>query len=184
MTRALVASLALSLGLSFAARADDGRVPVFISDVAVDKGVTVDGQALTSTLCSAFGKAARLDVMCAPDVKQLVSFAGQLAMMGKKSPAIEKLEAQMTKVRWVVRAELKKGDKGGLVFHLGVHDKVSGDNGVFAVAGERRALFKEPLPDGKTARLLDRIPVLAKQATEQMLASTASPPPPALEGAK
>lgn len=184
MSRLRALSLVVGLGLlaPFAARADDDVIPVYVDQVAVEKGLTVDGRALTSTLCSALAKEKGLEVMCAPDVEQLVAFSGQLALMGKSSPTLEKLEKQMARVRVVVRGELRKGEGGGLAFHVGVHDKVDGDTGGIVLPGERRSVIREPIPDGKATRLLDRMPALAKQAAAHVRASVAPPPPPKLQG--
>ena len=171
--------------LAAPARADRDEIVVFVEPVAIEEGLSIDARALTSSLCGALSKETKIEVSCAPDVQQLLDFAGQLALLGKGSDATQKLEQQMQRVRFVVRALVKRQKGGGLLVELRLHDKGAGGTGVLVVAGHEKARFRELVPSGKSAHLLDRIPTLAKRAVERMLVPEGTlPPPPMLEDAR
>lgn len=156
-------------------------IPVYVMDVDVEKGVTADAHHLTSAICTALAKDKRLEVLCAPDVQQLLQFSGQLAMFGGESDAAEKVAKQLLRVRFVVKGQLSRGE-GGLVLRLGLHEKAKESDGLHVIPGERRALLTEKLEPGQTAKILDRAPALATRlATHAYAASDPPPPPPVLE---
>src|SRR6185437_10779686 len=94
----------IAFALMLAAAPADDRVLIFVDDVqAIDKSLAPDANALTTALCAALGKEKRADVMCAPDVKQILNFAATAAMVGTegKGPGAA-VQERLEKTRDVV----------------------------------------------------------------------------------
>ena len=125
---------------------------VFVEDVGVEKGIDMDSKALTSSLCASLMKQKGVEVICAPDVRQLLDFQSQLALIGK-SPAISKIEQQIETTPWVISAEVVR-DAKRVKMIVGLHEKGPSE-GVFATAGKRVAFVEERV--GKASKLLGRV---------------------------
>ena len=91
-----------------AAKSDD-RVLVYVDDVVpADKSLAADATALTTALCAAIGKDKRFDVLCAPDVKQILSFAATAAMVGTTGGPGGAVQDRLDRTKHVVSASFKK----------------------------------------------------------------------------
>jgi hypothetical protein len=100
--------LALASPHARAGAPSDDRQLVYVDDVQVaDKALGADANALTTALCAALGKEKRIDVLCAPDVKQILSFAATAAMVGTTGGPGDAVQARLERTRHVVSASYK-----------------------------------------------------------------------------
>lgn len=155
------------------------RALVFVDDVApADKSMATDASALTSGLCAAFAKDKRLDVMCAPDVRQILSFAATAAMVGTTQSPGNAVTDRLDRTQHVISAALRK-EAGAwvLVVKAGPKAPEARPEAMFSdqpkVAVEQRADAQK--------KLLDALPGLVAKVAEGLLkpAAPAPLPPPA-----
>jgi len=91
--RSVALWMVVVLGVPVGAARAEAPVLVYVNEFTVqDPKLASDAGALTSALCAALARDKRVDVLCAPDVRQLLSFAAASSMMGSTSPATENLE--------------------------------------------------------------------------------------------
>lgn len=149
------------------------RVLVFVDDVVpADKTLTSDANALTSGLCAAFAKDKRLDVMCAPDVRQILSFAATAAMVGTTTSPGSAVTDRLDRTQVVVSASLRKeGATWVLVVKGGPK---AADARPEAMVAEQAKAALEQRADGQK-KLLDALPALTTRLIEGLL----RPAPPA-----
>ena len=156
---------------------------VFVTDVTTtEEDLSADAKAVTAALCGAIARDIRVEVLCAPDVKQILGFAAMSAMTGAQSPAVAKLEERLSKVDFVVVPTLERRQKKVvLVAQLGPRSPMSSPT---SPAVESVLLKVEEVSPGKAAQLLDRMPALANKLTgrvaQQVAASSTPAPPPPL----
>lgn len=164
------------------AQAGSDRVLVYVDDVSVaDPKLQSEANALTSSVCSTLGKDKRLDVMCAPDVKQIIGFAAASSMIGTTSPAVENLQKRLDAVAFVVAGNLQpRGADMVLTLQVGPKSAQSDSSALFA---ETSLVKLEAVGPPKATKLLDKLPDIGARLVKAMLSPTPSdapaPPPPA-----
>ncbi len=188
----IASAIVLALGAVAApsARAQPAAPPaartlVFVDDVvAADAALSPDAAALTSTLCAALSKDKRLDVLCAPDVRQILAFAATAAMVGTGGGPTGAMMERLDKTALMVSGSLRKdGASFVLVTKGGVKSASSTPE---AMEIERALLALEQRAGGQRA-LLDALPGLAARLGEGLLkpaAPSVPAPPPAPLGDK
>jgi hypothetical protein len=150
----------------------EGPVAVYVNEVAVDDAkLAGEAGALTSALCAALSKDKRVDVLCAPDVRQLLSFAATSSMMGMAPPATESLERRAAATRFVFSSRLVVDNDGALLTTT-VGPRADGADLSSMFANGSVATAQEKVR-GKSLALLDRLPVIA----QRLLASALAPAP-------
>ena len=150
------------------AQAGDDRVLVYVDDVVTnDPKLKSEVGAMTSALCGAVAKDKRLDVLCAPDVKQILGFAAASSMIGTTSPAVENVQRRLEQVKFVV--------SGTLVFR-NADVVLTVQAGPTAEGADATALYSdkplvkvEEVTPAKQMRLLDKLPVVATRITRALL---------------
>lgn len=148
------------------------RPLVFVADIAPTAGLEADAAAVTASLCSALAKDKRLDVLCAPDIRQILSFAAMSTTAGA-NPATSKLEARLESLDYVVTGTISARGKEeiALVVAVGPRDP----DGDFMAPSTTKPLVKiEEVAAGKAHRLLDRLADIASRLTQPMLATSAA----------
>lgn len=177
----LVVVAALFAGLSGSAHAQAAggdRVLVYVDDVtATDPKVKQEAAALTSALCGALAKDKRLDVMCAPDVKQILGFAAASSMIGTTSPAVENVQKRLETVKFVVAASLApRGSDIVLTVSAGPKSEQADVSALFSEV----ALVKvEEVSPAKNMKLLEKLPDVTNRVVKGLLAPSSSTTPPA-----
>jgi hypothetical protein len=166
----LVAALA-----SADAQKSDDRILVYVDDVQPgDKTLAADSSALTTALCAALGKDKRIDVLCAPDVKQILNFAATAAMVGTSSGPGGAIQDRLEKTKHVVSASFKK-DGGKYVFVVKGGPKAA-DAQASALYSDKPLVALEERGDQQRA-ILDKMPSLAARVTAALLPASTTPPP-------
>jgi hypothetical protein len=187
--RAAIITLGLSAALgSLTVRAQEPkpaapeRTLIYVDDLLTeDKGLAQDAQALTTSLCAALSKDKRLDVMCGPDVKQILSFAATSAMIGTGSSPANAVEERLNKAKHVVQGTLRKeGANVLLVVKGGPRADAASSTSMFT---EKPVVALEEKAD-KTQKLLDRLPALAQKLGGALLAPPSPPPAPLVPAPK
>lgn len=175
---AALAALLLASAPTNAQAASDksaDRKLVYVDEIAVaDKALTLEAQALTTSLCASLAKDRRLDVLCAPDVKQILSFAATTAMIGTAGSPTSAIEARLDQVRLVVQGSYRKeGNSYILVVKAGPRASTASSSALFT---EQPVVALEEKADKQPA-LLDRFPAVAHKLTGALLAPPPPPPP-------
>lgn len=166
------------------------RTLVYVDDVAAaEQALSPDATTLTSTLCAALGKDKRLDVICAPDIRQILGFAATAAMVGSGTGPTGAVMERLDKTQLVVSSALRKEGAG---FVLVVKAGTKGANATpeamyvepVLVAFEQRAATQRALLD-TLGGLATRVAAgLLKPADRTTLGAPAPGPPPAPLGDK
>ncbi len=189
-----LSSLALlaAYGVSGPAQAqpgENGRPLVYVADVApAAPGLQQDAAALTTALCGAMARDKRVEVMCAPDVRQILEFAAMSSLTGGSSPAVEALERRLAAVAFIVSSTLSRKDAASPV-----HKDVTGQSAfVLVVAGgpknpdgdasapafDKPTVRLEEVGIGQSTSLLGRLPELTTRLLRSLLTPSAGPMPP------
>lgn len=160
------------------------RLLVYVDDVtAADKSLASDATALTSALCAALGKERRLDVMCAPDIRQIMGFAATAAMVGTSNGSSNAVTERLDKTQLVVSAALRK-DGAALVLVVKAGSKAA-DASADALYVDRVVVALEQRADAPK-KLHDALPALGAKVAEGLLKPAApaapTPPPAPLDG--
>lgn len=176
-TFALVA-LASSSALAQAPKSDD-RVLVYVDDVVpADKSLASDATALTTALCAAVGKDKRFDVLCAPDVKQILSFAATAAMVGTNGGPGGAVQDRLDRTKHVVSATFKK-EGANYVMVVKAGPKAA-DAQATSLYSDKPIIALEEKGDAQR-KILEKLPTLAARITTALLPSStttnASTPP-------
>jgi hypothetical protein len=158
-------------------------VTVYVADVAVDDpALAADAKAVGSSLCSALARDKRVDVLCAADVKQLMSFAASSSLLGVDSPATSAIERRLQSARFVVLSRLAREATGvHLTVTLGPQGAASG---AAATNGASPVVTVDERSSGAAVALLERLPALCRRLVEATFApqsadpTVALPPPP------
>jgi hypothetical protein len=172
--RAVLLLLFIVASAAGAARAD-APVLVYVNDVVVtDAALAADAGALTGAMCAALAKDKRLDVMCAPDVKQLLAFAASSSMLGSSAPAADSLQRRVDATRFVVSAQLVAG-KGTttLAATIGAKDESSTMGAMSATTTLARV---DETSSARATSLLERLPGVARRLVDAALAPTSLAP--------
>jgi hypothetical protein len=158
------------------------RVLIYVDEIGVeDKALAQDAQALTTSLCAALAKDKRLDVMCAPDVRQILSFAATSAMIGTGAISANAVEVRLEKVRHVVQGSLRRDAAKNVVLVLKGGPRADGST-TAALFTEKPVIALEEKAD-KPQKLLDRLPTAAQKLGGALLAPPAPAPPAPLSPA-
>jgi len=177
-TAVVVALFAATTAVAQAPVAD--RPLVFVGDVVAGPGLDGDAASLTSALCGAVAKDKRLDVLCAPDVRQILGFAAMSSATGAVSPAVEKLQARLGSIDYVVNGTLnpRAKDESVLVVVVG---PIAEDADASSPYADKVLLKLEEVATGKSGRLLDRLPEITTRIGKAVLptTSTTTTAPPA-----
>jgi hypothetical protein len=164
------------------AQAATERLLVYVDDLAPgDKSMELDAQAITSSLCAALAKDKRLDVLCAPDVRQILSFAATSALVGTSSGPTQALEQRMDRAKHVIHGTLKRdGQSYVLVLRAGPRAAAASTSGMFS----ERALVAFEERAAKPHKLLDAVPAAAVKISAALFAPPPEPPPAPVTPAK
>jgi hypothetical protein len=170
---------AVAVAAAPGARADD-RVLVYVNDLGAPGALAADAAALTSALCSALAKDARVEVLCAPDVKQLLAFAATSSMLGT-SPAADRLQQRLESARLVVTGRVA-ADGDDVVVSAGIGPRAAAAD-VGAMFFDAAAVELSERAPGKAGALLSRLPTFARRLVDGALTpvtqkATPTPPPP------
>jgi hypothetical protein len=176
----VAAAIAVVPGAPAAAQKPAGHPLVFVADVVGPAPLQQDAAALTTALCGALAKDPRIEVLCAPDVKQIMSFAAMGALTGGSSPAVDSLERRLAAVTWVVNGTLTQQPDGfGFVVAAGARLP---DGGGGTPSFESASVRLEESVKGKSTRLVERLPELSTKVLKPLLAptttTTTAPPEP------
>lgn len=185
MKNALFAAAALLLALMASSPASAAEpYVVFVLDVDVGEGTGATSGAITPSLCSALERRPGLTVLCAPDVRQMLEAAGQLAAFGQQSSAASKLQERVDGAHFVVKPYLRQTDEGLKLLLRLYHQGESA--GAMVIPGRPAGRIVELAKSGKVGELLERLDAASARA-EKMLyeprnhPGTANEPPPALQ---
>lgn len=175
----LMVALLLAVAVAAPARAQDKggeRALVFVDDVAAaDKSFATDATALTSGLCAALAKDKRLDVLCAPDVRQILSFAATAAMVGTTSSPGNAVTDRLDRTQHVVSAVLRKDGAAWVLVVKG--GPKAADARPEAMYSDQVRVALEQRADAQK-KLLDALPSLAARIAEGLIKPPAAAPPP------
>jgi hypothetical protein len=175
MTRVLV-GLLLALGADFGvarAQTPPEKKTVFVADLVADAGRSADATALTSSLCGLLAKDKTIDVLCAPDVRQIMGFAAMSSATGGVSPTVEKLQARLETVDFVVAGTVQPRQKDlALVVSLGPR----ADGADAAAPYAESSLTSVEVVGPGAGKLLDQLPEVARRLLVPLKAPL---PPPA-----
>ncbi|MBI1946419.1 MAG: hypothetical protein HYS27_12025 [Deltaproteobacteria bacterium] len=173
--RALVVIGALAASTAVAQPAAVARKLVYVDDVvAADQALASDAAALTSALCSALGKDKRLDVLCAPDIRQILGFAATAAMVGSGTGPTGAVMERLDKTQLVVASTLRKDGAG---FVLVVKAGTKGADATAEAMYLDKALVAFEQRAGGQRVLFDALPGLAAKVADGLLKPTAATPP-------
>ena len=131
-------------------------------------------------LCAALGQDKRVDVLCAPDVKQILSFAATAAMIGTQSgpgggPG-NAIQERLERTKHVVSSTFNKvGGKFILVVRAGPK---AADAQAAALYSDKPIIALEEKADQQRA-LLDRLSAMAPKITGALFAPSSPSAPPA-----
>ena len=179
--------LALALALVFVASSaalaqtpkSDDRILIYVDDVVpADKSLASDATALTTALCAAVGKDKRFDVLCAPDVKQILSFAATAAMVGNSGGSGGAVQDRLDRTKHVVSATFKK-DGANYVMIVKAGPKAA-DAQATSLYSDKPIIALEERGDAQR-KILEKLPSLASRITTALLPSSAAasaPPAP------
>ena len=162
----------LAFAVAGGAPASDDRILVYVDDVQAEKPLAADANALTTALCAAIAKNKHIDVLCAPDVKQILNFAATAAMVGtnNNSPG-GAIQERLDKTKQVVSASFKKeGGKYVLVVKAGPK---AADAQAAALYSDKPIIALEERGDGQRV-ILDRVQSLADRISAAIVAPTAA----------
>jgi hypothetical protein len=175
-----VVFIASTVATAQAPKSDD-RVLVYVDDVVpADKSLSSDATALTTALCAAVGKDKRFDVLCAPDVKQILSFAATAAMVGTNGGPGAAVQDRLDRTKHVVSATFKK-DGANYVMVVKAGPKAA-DAQATSLYSDKPVIALEEKGDAQR-KILEKLPALASRITAALVPSTTnaatSAPPPA-----
>jgi hypothetical protein len=141
-------------------------IVIYVEDFTVDPKVEQDGGGLAATFCNDLGKDKTLDVVCAPDVQQLMNYEAFRGLAGNAqaggAPALKK---RLGLVTVVVIGEVKQG-KHGLISILSVHDRdTSMGDEIVAPGGMRGKVHVKGIANGVSG-LHAKYPEFARRVGE------------------
>lgn len=170
----------------------DRRPLLYVADVTpAAPGLQQDAAALTMALCGTMARDKRVEVMCAPDVRQILEFAAMSSLTGGSSPAGEALERRLAAVAFIVSGSLSRKEEKS----PGRKDVAEQSAFVLVVAGgpknpdgdpsvpafDKPTVRFEEVGIGQSTSLLGRLPELTTRLLGTLLtpsAGTMAPPEP------
>lgn len=155
------------------AQTPPAKKTVFVADLVADAALSADATALTSSLCGLLAKDKTIDVLCAPDVRQIMGFAAMSSATGGVSPTVEKLQARLEAVDFVVAGKVQPRQKE-FVLVVGIGPRAEGADATSPYAESSLASVEVVGPGA--GKLLDQLP----EVTRRLLTPLKAPlPPPA-----
>jgi hypothetical protein len=152
------------------------RVLVYVDDVVTDNPkLKNEVGALTSALCGAVAKDKRLDVLCAPDVKQILGFAAASSMIGTASPAVDSVQRRLEKVKFVISGTLVMRN-ADVVLTVQAGPTAEGADATALFSDKPIVKVEEATPAAKM-KLLDQLPNVAGRVIKGLLAPAPTTPP-------
>jgi hypothetical protein len=137
------------------------RPLVFVADVSAPPTLKAEAALWTTALCGALNEDRRVEVLCAPDVRQILDFAALGSLSGNEGPAATALEGRLAAVRIVVTGSLATKAQGALTFVVAAGPRArtgAGDLPVFEVP---------------TIRVQETVGATTTKPTQQLKALTA-----------
>jgi hypothetical protein len=130
----------------------------------------------------------RVEVMCAPDVRQILEFAAMSSLTGGSSPVVEALERRLAAVAFIISSALSRKDAASTVRK----DAAGQSAFVLVVAGgpkspdgdpstpafDKPTVRFEEVGIGNSTSLLDRLPELSTRLLRPLLTPSAGSMPP------
>jgi hypothetical protein len=180
MSRPLVALVALALALPAAA---NPKLLVYVAEADV-KGLDITSSGIGTSVCAALERRPDLEVICAPDVRQMIEAAAQMAALGGASNSLAALEARVAKADFVAHPFVRKdGNKLKLLLRLYKSREAVGG---IAYAGEPAGRVVALADDMKLESLLTSLDAAAARADKMLHEPRNDPrappaPPAALE---
>lgn len=170
--------VACSFSAAAQAKPSDDRVLVYVDNIlASDPSLAADATGLTMSLCTELGKDKRIDVLCAPDVAQVLSFAATASMIGASGGAGGAIQDRLQRTRHVVSGALRKDGANVVLVVKGGPKAPDADlTALYSdkplVAVEQKAEHQRKLPA--------QLPAVAARVVAALLkpAAAAAPPPP------
>ena len=157
---------------------------VYVEDFEVRKPVKPQGGSLAGILCNQMSKNKNLEIMCAPDVQQMLQFAALSGSVGNQSNPQLAIEDRMGKVEVVVKGSIRKG-KYGLILLVEVFERDKKFAGTVVTPGRKLGAIERKGIKGGTQAVMDKLPALAPRiaamARGEATGSKKSAPPPPLK---
>ncbi len=166
---------------SSGAPSSGARPLVYVTDItAPTPALAKDAAAITTSLCGMIAKDTRVEVLCAPDVKQILSFAAMGALAGTDNPATRSLTQRMEKVDHVVGGTLTSATKDGVTVYTLVVSAGKNAEGADAMTPyfDTAIVRFEETSTGKSNPLLARLPELVQRTIKALLAPLVPPATP------
>jgi hypothetical protein len=137
------------------------RPLVFVTDVRAAPALKAEAELWTTALCAALSQDRRVEVLCAPDVRQILDYAAMGSLSGNEGPAAAALDGRLAAVRIVVT--------GNLVM------KAPGTLALVVAAGPRALAGAGDLPvfEVPTVRVQETVGATTTKPTQQLAALTA-----------
>jgi hypothetical protein len=178
----LVLSVVVASAAPAVAQKPAARPLVFVRDIEAPAGLRPDAASLTTALCGLIAKDPRVEVLCAPDVKQIMDFAAMGALTGAGTPAVDALERRLAAVTVVVSGSLAQRDADTIALVVSAGPRSAGGDALTPAFGAP-AIKVEEAVKGKSSRLLERLPELSARVLKPLLtptptSSSTAPPEP------
>ena len=165
-----LALLALLAGTFVAGPAAAQTRPlIFVADLAAPAPLSQDAAALTTSLCAMLARDSRVEVLCAPDVKQILHFAAMGAITGAPGPAVESLERRLAAVKFVVNGHLTQHETGAAVVVAGGPRRADDGDGSLPIL-DTVSVRLEAAANGKSTRISERLADLSARLVTSLLA--------------
>ncbi len=150
------------------------RISLYVDDVTpADKTLANDASALTTMLCSNLAKDKRFDVLCAPDVRQVLQFSANVSLIGGAS-STNPLERRLDMVSHVVNASFRK-DHDKFVFQVKAGPRSPQSDRIAMFTEAPVVAFEETATNAKA--FLDAAGNTSARVAAALLAPPSSAPP-------
>ena len=150
---------------------------VYVELMEIDKTIKADAASMTSPLCLEIDKSPDLEVSCAPDIQQMLSFSATAGLVGGGGAGMPSaLAKRLESVSVIVVPKLKRSSKGFYVVAELFH-RAQGFGGQVMNPGE--PIGRVLLKTGKTsvAVVLARMPSLGESVAAKILTPEGKLPP-------
>ena len=153
------------------------RILIYVDDVVpAQASLATDAAALTIALCATISKDPRFEVLCAPDVQQLLSFAATTAMMGSTSGGPSAvLQERLVRSKHIVSASF--AHDGGFTLTIKAGPKAA-DAPAIALYSDKPVITLKETGTGP-GKILEKLPALASRILAALAPASTPPPPPA-----
>ncbi len=164
-------------------RAHDGERPlIFVADVTAPPAHKSEAELWTAALCDALTENRRVEVLCAPDVRQMLSFAAMGSFAGNGGASAAVLQERLGAVSIVVTATLTPQAPGTVVLVVAAGHRAPAGMGDIPVF-EAAAIRVEETLRTTGAKPTQQLSALSSRVVRTFLPpqTTASPPPDPLK---